>query len=250
MSRWSHLFFGRENELGALRTAWQRAKAGSPQIVPIIAETGYGKTRLAQEFFNWLSSVEDGVGGDGYWPDCLLRVADNLQPNPSVDACAVDGRSIPFLWWGLRLSDPGERNEIATTALRTGEEYLKAHLAAYSRTLAINEKRRQQAISGSLNVTDIAMNIAGGLPVIGTVRHPRNRQDVGSGRARSLSPGNGNRRAQGEWCGAWCCRRLEPNRSGRHDRLGSALRSSCAADRHDRSAHRHIAGRPSLGAER
>lgn len=169
MSRWSHLFFGRENELGALRTAWQRAKAGSPQIVPIIAETGYGKTRLAQEFFNWLSSVEDGVGGDGYWPDCLLRVADNLQPNPSVDACAVDGRSIPFLWWGLRLSDPGERNEIATTALRTGEEYLKAHLAAYSRTLAINEKRRQQAISGSLNVTDIAMNIAGGLPVIGTV---------------------------------------------------------------------------------
>lgn len=169
MTRWSHLFVGRETELDALKAAWRRAEAGVPQVVPIIAESGFGKTRLAQEFFNWLSTVKDGVGGDGYWPDRLVRLRDNLQENPTLSECAQDGRAMPFLWWGLRLVDPGERNQIVTTALRPGEEFLKAHLAAYVKAIKLSDLRRRQALAGGKDAADLAIDLVGLVPGISTV---------------------------------------------------------------------------------
>ena len=166
---WRDLFVGREHELEQLRQAWLEAKAGKPQLVAIVAETGFGKTRLVQEFFNWLSTTEDGVGENGYWPDRLLRVVDNLQVNPDPRDCAADGRTMPFLWWGLRLNDPGGRNEIITTALRPAEEYLKVHLTAYLRTLALTELRRRQALRGGTKLADVGLNLASMVPGAGAV---------------------------------------------------------------------------------
>jgi DNA-binding SARP family transcriptional activator len=42
-------FVGRDAELGILAGAWQRAKAGARQLVLVTGETGIGKTRLATE---------------------------------------------------------------------------------------------------------------------------------------------------------------------------------------------------------
>jgi predicted ATPase len=41
---------GREAELGRLKEAWQRARAGAGQCVGIVADAGIGKSRLAYEF--------------------------------------------------------------------------------------------------------------------------------------------------------------------------------------------------------
>ena len=46
--RWSKLFVGRKSELSQLIAAYDKAFRVSVQIVPIVAETGFGKTRLAQ----------------------------------------------------------------------------------------------------------------------------------------------------------------------------------------------------------
>lgn len=167
---WLNLFVGREPELERLQLAWNAAKAGTPQIVALVAESGFGKTRLAQELFNWLSVTEDEKGDAGYWPDRLLRVADNLQLNSNLADCPKDGRPMPFFWWGLRLTNPEGRNNTVSSAIRSGEEYLKAHLAAYTRAVQIAALRAKQVKSGGLNVADLALNtIPMAIPVVGTV---------------------------------------------------------------------------------
>lgn len=53
---WRRLFVGRDDELGRLRTAWRKVapedgSQAEPQLVVLLAESGLGKTRLAQEFY-------------------------------------------------------------------------------------------------------------------------------------------------------------------------------------------------------
>jgi len=67
------MFVGRETELEALRSAWQLAKAGKSQVVTLLAESEFGKTRIAQEFYEWLSTHDDALEDEGYWPDTLQK---------------------------------------------------------------------------------------------------------------------------------------------------------------------------------
>ena len=63
---------GRNRELGVLHNAWSEVKSGKgPQFVVIVAESGYGKTALVQEFYRRIALEENGVGGGGYWPDSM-----------------------------------------------------------------------------------------------------------------------------------------------------------------------------------
>ncbi len=144
MRRWATRFVGREPEMDALKAAWAKARGGEPQCVALVADSGFGKTRIAQEFFGWLSTHEDGVEGAGYWPDRLLRVQENLEINADPSDCAQDGRRLPFLWWGVRMPDLGDRNAIATrSALGAELGRLTPHLAA------LDKRRRLQAIGGA-----------------------------------------------------------------------------------------------------
>ena len=105
-------FCGRQPELAHLLAAFERLSAedARPQIVALLAESGFGKTRLIQEFYHQLSTRADLPGHPGYWPDRLSRQGDDLRINPDLGACN-NAAPIPFLWWGIRMRDPGARNQ-------------------------------------------------------------------------------------------------------------------------------------------
>lgn len=91
-------FCGRNEQLDALRGAWQEVRSGDgPRAAVILGESGLGKTRLVQEFYAWLVASEQPAG---YWPPTLAQDGNNLHINPaesSWDAAAP----LPFLWWGI-----------------------------------------------------------------------------------------------------------------------------------------------------
>ncbi|WP_175480263.1 tetratricopeptide repeat protein [Pseudooceanicola nitratireducens] len=111
---------------------WQRAskvEAPEPQLVILKAERGVGKTRLALEFYRWLSETIDGVGREGYWPHAVSLLDRSMDVNPDPDSCRYNV-PIPYLWWGLRASDKGAENSIAGDAIATYDNFLAPHLVA------------------------------------------------------------------------------------------------------------------------
>ncbi len=104
---WRSIFVGREDELKLLHDAWAKAKDGNPQFITFLAETGVGKTRLIQHFYSELTKKEDP---DHYWPDSMDSAASSLAINPEFPETKEQGK-IPWLWWGVRASDPAGRNQ-------------------------------------------------------------------------------------------------------------------------------------------
>ncbi|MBM4247721.1 MAG: ATP-binding protein, partial [Deltaproteobacteria bacterium] len=72
----SSRFFGREQELARLQQTFEQVAArdgkgrsvGGPRMAVILAHSGVGKTRLAQELYRWLASHPTWDAGD-FWPD-------------------------------------------------------------------------------------------------------------------------------------------------------------------------------------
>lgn len=157
---WQRSFVGRDTDLKVMQNAWDEACGGSPRVVAIVAESGFGKTRLAQEFYNWLSTAHDRVGAAGYWPDRLLREEDNLRVNPDPADCGgEEDTAMPFLWWGLRLSDPGERNATARGAFVAGLDMLRPHLERTAREVERAAIRRRQVLGGGETAADVALGV-------------------------------------------------------------------------------------------
>jgi len=161
MADWAHVFVGRDDELAILKQAYQEAAAGKTRVVSIVAESGFGKTRLVQEFYSCLSINHDAGGEGGYWPDKLHQRDDNLLINPEIRECGATGKQMPFLWWGLRLSDPSVRNEIVAGALWAGIDILKPHLGSYARAA-----ERDKILAGTIEslksgVFDLALEAIG-----------------------------------------------------------------------------------------
>ncbi len=80
------IFCGRNDELAWLKRQWHLATEaqGQPSVAVLLADNGLGKTRLVQEFYGWLSTTIDPPGAQGYWPDELEVVGDNLECNPPI----------------------------------------------------------------------------------------------------------------------------------------------------------------------
>jgi tetratricopeptide (TPR) repeat protein len=136
------VFCGRERELAQLLATWETVKSGTsgPRVTVLLAESGLGKTRLAQEFFARLSRSENASGSTGYWPDDLGRDGNNLRINPPEASCDAEAE-LPFLWWGLRLVDPLAHNRIAAGVLAPHvERDLVPHLEPMYRA----QRRRQR----------------------------------------------------------------------------------------------------------
>ncbi len=133
-------FIGRERELNWLKVAWALARRGSPQLCVLRGESGFGKTRIVQAFYSWLSSKKE-QDPDGYWPDVLLKEGNNLRLNPPASAFGTT-QSIPWLWWGVRWGNPEDHNrgELSSCALIDGLQHLEPHRDAL---LAARDRRRR-----------------------------------------------------------------------------------------------------------
>ncbi len=137
-------FFGRDQELKALQSIWKQARDCKPQVVNYIADTGVGKTRLIQAFYEWLSTDPeqgDGQEGAGYWPDDLGTGRQRVV-NPSLDRFKqfdLANRRIPWLWWGMYWTDA--KNDVRTAFVETSS-YLKVHLEV----LEVNRSRDKHVL--------------------------------------------------------------------------------------------------------
>lgn len=115
MEAWQE-FRGRKEELDVLNRAWERAQAGEAQCVVLLADSGYGKTRLIHEFYRQLSaSASDGKVEPGYWPSVLSTDPTKIDINPNFSEFESQG-DIPWLWWGMRWACPDDRNQRQASA--------------------------------------------------------------------------------------------------------------------------------------
>jgi hypothetical protein len=160
-------FCGRESKLAILAERWQRAADidnPSPQVIVIKAEPGLGKTRLALEFYRWLSQQVDAQGPDGYWPDAPTIVGRNLHVNPEPSACNFNV-TIPYLWWGLRVGDRGVENGVAGDAIATYDRFIAPHLV----TLLIKSKMHGRAWSLGKAWLEVGVDITANLLQVDTI---------------------------------------------------------------------------------
>jgi len=123
-------FVGRNTALEAIQQSWMQAREAHPQVVNVIADTGIGKTRLVQAFYEWLSTSPDqgdAAGSQGYWPDDLgdgrQRVV--YPPLERFEVFDLKQNSILWLWWGMFWMDSEGENECALSRFHSN---LEAHL--------------------------------------------------------------------------------------------------------------------------
>lgn len=161
MHRPSSPFVGREPELTALRSAWEVVAAGQgPRTVVVLAESGLGKTRLAQALFEAIAAngAATPEGERGYWPTSLGRDGNNLRVNPALDACAP-AAPLTFLWWGIRLVDPLAPNHLAGGVLPSSvERDLLPHLEPVHREARRRDRRSRAAKASAGLVTDLVVD--------------------------------------------------------------------------------------------
>ena len=153
------MFCGRERELARLDEAWAavaEGDGGEPQVVALVAESGLGKTRVVQEFYRRLAARMQGETVR-YWPPTLGQVDDNLQVHVEPSTCDPSA-PVPFLWWGLRVPDPGARNQAVVGQFAAAVDHFTPHLAPLYRTR--RRREHQQAIGKTVGkvVLDIAID--------------------------------------------------------------------------------------------
>ena len=104
-------FYGRQQELEHLTATWEQvAGGGGPRMAIILGESGVGKSRLVQAFYQWLASHERWDPPEwNYWPDDFGNLAGQLRVNPHLEGHEPQGPP-KFFWLGVRWQDPGERN--------------------------------------------------------------------------------------------------------------------------------------------
>lgn len=159
-------FCGREDHLATLLSRWQEVKQGvGPRVVVLLAESGLGKTRLAQEFYARLVQTEQAEGG--YWPAELGTDGNNLLVNPPPAGWNA-AAEMPFLWWGVRLSDPVGRNQVATGALAAHVDgYLVPHLEPFHREQRRRQRLGQLAKVGGAVAVDAVLDL---VPVLSLIK--------------------------------------------------------------------------------
>lgn len=123
-------FAGREAELSWLRGLWDEATAPgdfAPRMAVLVAETGFGKSRIVQEFYRQLAA--DPAWNDGYWPDAFADGSNAAQVNPDLAGHRPDAPP-RFLWLATRWIDVDARN---AEARRTAVADLRSRLALHVR---------------------------------------------------------------------------------------------------------------------
>ncbi|HWN73105.1 MAG TPA: hypothetical protein VNN15_04775, partial [Solirubrobacterales bacterium] len=125
----------------------QVSKDSTPRMVCLVAEGGWGKTRIVQEFYGWLQRERQPQGE--YWPSELsdpeqdpMRSRKVIYPERVV---APPDRRMPWLWWGLRCEQVSSGRKLR--ALLNDGVQLKAHLAALVEVAERRKDNRDFALS-------------------------------------------------------------------------------------------------------
>jgi hypothetical protein len=173
-------FVGRDAELARLRAAWDQVTAGEPRFLVWTADTGLGKTRLVQAFYEWLSTQRDARDPDGYWPDALSVSGRTLEVNPEFTPTDGPRPDIPWLWWGLRFTDSKYERGIAasTCGLVNAKGHLQPHLeplvrARHGRALTTDAARTTAGIWANLFSAGIFGAVLDGFSVFELERERR-----------------------------------------------------------------------------
>lgn len=147
-AQWMSLFLGREAELQQLRRAWQRACSGQPQVQVVLADSGYGKTKLVQALYSHLSTHEDPAH---YWPDTLLSSGQSLRVMPDMGPSGpAAGVEMPWFWWGVRWPDPAAHNarEVSGALLESrADPTVDVHL------MAVHQRLERKAAMSSAGIS-------------------------------------------------------------------------------------------------
>ncbi len=151
---WQTLFFGREDQLQTLHADWQQVKRGEPCFRLILGETGLGKTRLVQRFYQQISDTDDP---DHYWPDNLGTDNGTNKVNPDFSERLIRDKPISWLWWGVRFQNPHNRNALERMGcqIQADAHAIAPHLYSlqqYKEKKTRNANRIKQALmaTGSL----------------------------------------------------------------------------------------------------
>ena len=142
----SHQFVGRDRELAQMLDAWRSVCAGEgPRVMLLLADSGFGKTRLISEFYAHIAAETAKAAGGSYWPLSLQATGASLEINPVYPAGFVPTGEIPWLWWGLRWPTQDRRNEAQAERCALAEwqgkldRHIKPMLAKRTRKQAMKD---------------------------------------------------------------------------------------------------------------
>ena len=172
-------FWGRTSDLKWLRKLWDEATernaqgrfVGGPRMAVIVAETGIGKSRLVQAFYQQLTRDPTwDPESSSYWPDAFQQ-GHQLQVNPEFGAYEPKGPP-KFLWLGARWYPPDDRNSDShsvTADLRTEVDLhvtmARQYASAWHRLKAGAAKVVEQ--EGMAGAIEIAADLQPFVPFIG-----------------------------------------------------------------------------------
>jgi hypothetical protein len=152
---------GRSAELAELEAAYTLVANGQgPRVAVLTAESGVGKTRLLVELYGRLVRAHEG---DDYWPEHLPAndVSLPLNPEPAQFNWPEDRTaSAPFIWWGLRCTDPQRRNSawVDGGAINSAAIALLPHLYFLEHVRVANGVKRDLAdltLDGAIEVAGL-----------------------------------------------------------------------------------------------
>jgi tetratricopeptide (TPR) repeat protein len=121
-------FIGRTKELeyiiAQLDTTKQQRQCTA---LTLVADTGVGKSRLVQEFYNQITQNDAwDPAFCNYWPDAFQTLATQLHVTPTMTNHVPDGPP-RFLWFGLRWHDPQGRHPTSYSMLPLLLDQLETH---------------------------------------------------------------------------------------------------------------------------
>jgi hypothetical protein len=194
-------FYGRAAELAWLRRQFDLVAArgedglcSGPRMAVVVAETGYGKSRLVQELYLQLTSdpLWDPAESD-YWPDAFRGAGSQLRVNPDMAGHAPKGPP-RFMWLGVRWQPPDDRNSDLRPVLPDLKSELSIHLRIVERHREVWERllEAQRKALGTKGLKKGALEALGGRcrEGGGVARHPvRGSRSEASGRGEGCCAG-------------------------------------------------------------
>jgi tetratricopeptide (TPR) repeat protein len=148
---WQNLYVKREVDQRLMKL-WEDAKSGKPQFAVLLAETGWGKTRAIQHFYEQLRQEEDL---HGYYPETLTDERDSATPrrsavNPNLRQSEATVDQIPYLWWGIRFSCDAHAGGISAYRDALAPHLLAVALKQRMSGMSEEEKRAWRELGAEL----------------------------------------------------------------------------------------------------
>jgi tetratricopeptide (TPR) repeat protein len=130
--RWRDVYVERD-ELRILMGMWrkvadyERPEEIEPQLAILLADSGFGKTRLVHKFYETIVVRHQQADGTCYWPRTIGRNEDALTINPPFEQINMKAL-MPFMWWGIQLPDQTSERATCVPVLGEAVKLLGAHL--------------------------------------------------------------------------------------------------------------------------